>query len=259
MLPAQPYVELDHLTDLSSGIEAVWTSVSDREMRYRVLPDGRCDLILRFEARDVPGAVPLVVITGPTAQFYDLDLQPGAGFAGLRIRPGYFRAVFGFDPENIREGHLRGQAALEAVPALAALCAPVAAIGDLPGRLSAFVRAAVSGNPDRPSRRVAHLLGAFHASGGQMPVSELARLHRISTRSLHRDMLKATGLAPKLYAEILQFQRAMRLVRDHHMRPADAAFEAGYADQAHMSRMFRQFGGMTPARLSEVTLVTLRP
>lgn len=258
MLPGQRYAERDHLTDLASGIEAVWTSISEAETSYRVLPDGRCDLILRFDAARVPGAEPVPVITGPTTCHYDLNLAAGAGFAGLRIRPGYFRAVFGFDPGDIAEGHLQGDAAKAALPALAALCTPVEAVEELPERLARFVRQRVSASGDRPHPRIARILGAVHASGGQMPLAELARLHGITARSLHRLVSTATGLAPKTYAQILQFQRAMRLIRDHRMRPADAAIEAGYADQAHMSRMIRQFGGMTPARLTDVTLVTLR-
>ncbi len=258
MLARQTYHELDHLTDLADGIEAVWASVSAAHSPYRVLPDGRCDLILRFDAADVPGVRPVPVITGPTSTFYDLALTPGAGFAGLRIRPGFFRAVFGFDPGRIAEGHLRGEEALAAQPALAGLVAPVQRVEDLPEQLAAFVRGQVRKSRERPALHVSTLLGAVHASGGRMSIAELARLHGMSPRSLHRLLREATGLPPKLYAEILQFQRAMRLVRDQGLSPAAAALEAGYADQAHMSRAFRRFGGMSPARLSDVTLVTLR-
>jgi AraC-like DNA-binding protein len=41
------------------------------------------------------------------------------------------------------------------------------------------------------------------------------------------------------------------------MRPSEAASEAGYADQAHMTHALRDFGGLSPARLADVTLVTL--
>ncbi|TCN34357.1 helix-turn-helix protein [Shinella granuli] len=79
----------------------------------------------------------------------------------------------------------------------------------------------------------------------------------ISTRTVQRIVRDATGLSPKSYARILQFHRALRLLRDHHMRPSEAASEAGYADQAHMTHALRDFGGLSPARLADVTLVTL--
>lgn len=101
------------------------------------------------------------------------------------------------------------------------------------------------------------ILSALHASGGRLPVQDIARMQDISTRTVQRIVRDATGLSPKSYARILQFHRALRLLRDHHMRPSEAASEAGYADQAHMTHALRDFGGLSPARLADVTLVTL--
>nr|WP_246802694.1 helix-turn-helix transcriptional regulator [Ensifer sp. ENS02] len=82
-------------------------------------------------------------------------------------------------------------------------------------------------------------------------------MHGVSERTARRVLLRATGLTPKAFAAIIQFHRALRLLRDHHLSPADAAFEAGFADQSHMTRVFRRLGGFSPARLPEVTLVTI--
>ena len=67
--------------------------------------------------------------------------------------------------------------------------------------------------------------------------------------SVDQHVLDALGVA--------RLDRALRLLRDHHMRPSEAASEAGYADQAHMTHALRDFGGLSPARLADVTLVTL--
>ena len=67
-------------------------------------------------------------------------------------------------------------------------------------------------------------------------------MHAISERTVQRLVVKATGLTPKAYAAVLQFHRALRLLRDHRLSPASAALEAGFSDQAHMSRVFRRMG-----------------
>jgi acetyl esterase/lipase len=52
-------------------------------------------------------------------------------------------------------------------------------------------------------------------------------------------------------------QRAMRLIELHGLPVSEAAAEAGYADQAHMTRAFRQFAGFTPGSRIKVTLVSM--
>jgi AraC-like DNA-binding protein len=251
------YTELSRYAEHRYGFEAVWVSVSDRTGPYRVLPDGRCDIILKFSAKRRPISTIVPVITGPTTRFHDIDLEPGLGFVGVRMRPGFFERILGFEPGRLVDGNAIGEEALALVPALAPLCRPTTDHGVLAERLSLFVRARSMNSAFQAPLHCQNLISAFHASGGHLKVQEAAVMHGISERTVHRLLLRATGLAPKVFASILQFHRAMRLLRDHQLSPVQAALEAGYADQAHMSRAFRRIGGFSPARLPDVTLVTL--
>lgn len=101
------------------------------------------------------------------------------------------------------------------------------------------------------------LIDALHTGGGRLSVVDLAKMHGIDERTVRRDIKMSTGLAPKELSMVLQFHRALRLLRDVGLDPASAAAEAGYADQAHMTRVFRELGGFTPANMPEVTLANL--
>lgn len=239
------------------GFEAVWVSVSDRCGMYRVLPDGRCDIILRFDAKLRPITSITAVITGPTTHYYDIALEPGLGFVGIRMRPGYFERILGFRPGSLVDANLIGEAAIAAVPSLASLCKPAPHCDALAERLADFARHRSATSTTSLSALCQSMIGAFHASGGRLQVGEAAAMHGVSERTARREVLRGTGIAPKAFAAILQFHRAMRLLRDHELTPSEAAFEAGYADQAHMTRAFRRMGGFSPARLPEVTLVSL--
>lgn len=252
------YTELSRLADLGEVVEAVWASVSDRTGSYRVLPDGRCDIILRFDAKPRPIVEVAVVVTGPTTRFYDVPIEPGMGFVGIRLRPGCFETVLGFEPAQLTNTSLSGPDALAACPDLASLCAPARDENELVARLTAFVGRRAAAGRVRPAQLVRSVISAFHASGGRLRVGDVADMHAISERTVHRLVFKATGLAPKTFAAILQFHRALRLLRDHRLSPAAAALEAGFSDQAHMGRVFRRMGGFSPARLPDVTLVSLR-
>jgi AraC-like DNA-binding protein len=88
----------------------------------------------------------------------------------------------------------------------------------------------------------------------------LARLERADCRiaDLARDMGRSpkrlielfrdqVGLAPKLIARIHRFTRAMKtLGGDDAPSLVESALAAGYYDQAHLNRDFREFAGCTP-------------
>jgi AraC-like DNA-binding protein len=55
------------------------------------------------------------------------------------------------------------------------------------------------------------------------------------------------GISPKEFSRVRRFQRALGLAREQPMlRWAAIAACAGYSDQAHLGRDFRQFAGCAP-------------
>jgi len=70
----------------------------------------------------------------------------------------------------------------------------------------------------------------------------------LSERQLRRRFLDAVGYGPKTLARILRFQRFLALAKPGENLAA-LAYEAGYADQAHLTRECRRLGARTPAEL----------
>jgi transcriptional regulator GlxA family with amidase domain len=60
------------------------------------------------------------------------------------------------------------------------------------------------------------------------------------------------GMTPKAIAQLLRFNRALRLLCQS-ARPSlsEMALDCGYYDQAHFNRDFRTYCGFTPTELLE--------
>jgi AraC-like DNA-binding protein len=247
------YRETAHPANERCAPEAAWRFFAARECRHRVLPDGRCDIILRFrsDGSRVLGTI-TPIVTGPATRFNIVQVPAGTGYVGVRLRPGTARAVLGTDPRMIANRGLVGNAALTEMPSIGGLCARADRIESLVEELASFVagRLVRSAIDDLS----VGMIDTLHVSGGRIPIADLARLHEVDARTVQRRIVSATGLAPKQLAMIVQFHRALRLRFHHGLDVASAAIEAGYADQAHMSRVFRLMGGISPARLPDLVL-----
>ncbi len=74
-----------------------------------------------------------------------------------------------------------------------------------------------------------------------------------SSRQLRRRTSASVGLGPKQIEQLRRARNAYRLLSEGASL-ADAAATAGYSDQAHLTRSFRQFAGMSPARILDATV-----
>jgi AraC-like DNA-binding protein len=119
---------------------------------------------------------------------------------------------------------------------------------DLPGDLAPaavvtqLVRAAAGRRPDPIV-----LAAVPRVANGEL--TALAREFAISERQLRRRFHTAVGYGPGTLARILRFGRFLSLLDGGRDDLAGLAFEAGYADQAHLSRETRRLAGLSPAGL----------
>jgi AraC-like DNA-binding protein len=81
----------------------------------------------------------------------------------------------------------------------------------------------------------------------QRPIGELAKELGWSPKRLISEFRQEIGLPPRALARIIRFDRVVRWLdgRDE-VRWAALAHRAGYFDQAHFNRDFRELAGSTP-------------
>jgi AraC-like DNA-binding protein len=88
------------------------------------------------------------------------------------------------------------------------------------------------------------------ASNGVLPIAGLSDELGWSRRHFIHTFRRELGLPPKTVARQLRFGWAARQVQRNPGRSlADIAIGCGFADQAHLSREFRELAGITPTEL----------
>lgn len=183
-------------------------------------------------------------MTGPATSAYTVHFDEGDTWYGVRLRPDRAKAVWGAQLRSARNQVARGAAVEGMMPALGERMTD----HDPVDRLKRSIPEAgfAEGSP-----MLGHALDVIHYSGGRIRVDRLADIVKCSARHLNRLFRDNVGLGCKTYIQLAQFHRALRLIRSDGMTLTQAAFEGGYADQAHMTRAFRRFGGFAPTSIPE--------
>jgi AraC-like DNA-binding protein len=81
---------------------------------------------------------------------------------------------------------------------------------------------------------------------------ELERIAGLDRWTLARDFRAAFGTSPRRFRTMRQLDHVRQSVKNGASL-ADVAFAAGFADQSHMSRMFKRAYGITPRHWAQAT------
>ena len=109
------------------------------------------------------------------------------------------------------------------------------------------LRSRLAEAPSRGLDLVQHTGGRLETSWGAVPVGALTDAAGVSSNHLAAQFKFHVGVTPKRVARIYRFARLILSV--DALRPVDwpgLAYRAGYFDQAHFSREFKDFTGHTP-------------
>src|SRR3569623_1917757 len=80
-----------------------------------------------------------------------------------------------------------------------------------------------------------------------LTLAQLADMAGLSVWRFATGFRQQVGESPHLYICRLRVERAQALMREG-LAPATAAMEAGFYDQSHLSRHFKNLCGMTPGQ-----------
>jgi AraC-like DNA-binding protein len=247
------YVEHLPAAPLADFVECFWI-VRDRPQQRRepdrVLPDGCPEWIVHLGdvfTRRVDNKwvkQPTSFLAGTLSRPW--LLRPGKRVLtlGIRFKPGALAALFrlnlaGTADREVDMARTLGAGVNKLIEAVRSQRTTRGIVRAAESHLLALAERGLASVPK--SRRA---VDRIKATRGQIRIATLARSCGTSRRTLVRTFQRELGITPKQYTRIVRLNAVLSSMQAaERTRFVDVALEAGYFDQAHLSRDFRQLAG----------------
>ena len=244
---APGYAEWAPPVALQGSIACLWASISpaDASRDALVLPDACSDLIWEEGTG--------VYVAGPDTGPVRTSTPPGTIMVGARFGPAAGGPALGLPLSEIRDQRVDLADLLPAgrVPAAtrqlaAALSPDLDPASAMDKVLAVTVALAGEGTPDQA---VAHAAGLLRDPAVRS--EQVSAVVGLSERQMRRRFHAAVGYGPKTLQRVYRFQRFVQRIDGQRSSfdLAAVAAEAGYADQAHLTRECVALSGLTPMAL----------
>lgn len=234
-----------------------WSDRSRTPARRRELPSGNVPLIINFGSRvrerkafsdhwseygtftaGLHEAFTVVESAGP-----NLGIQ--VNFTAIGARLFYDRPLADFTNRTVELADIFGRSAGRFIEQLEDAASWEMRFNILDREIASRITSA-----RQPARAVTWAWEELVKTGGRARITDLVREVGWSERHFVVQFRDHVGVAPKAFARILRFARAVRVLTNHPAPDlADVAQACGYYDQAHFTRDFRAFAGTTPSAL----------
>jgi AraC-like DNA-binding protein len=228
---------------LAHHLTCVWiqqVSPHSTTFTHRKAPNGSVELVCAV------GSMPRIL--GPQTGPIEESLAPGTTIVGVRLRPEAACSVLGLQASTIvglalDADELWGDRGSALGDRLADASSAEEAAAQLERTVAERLVDATAPDPV-VAEAVRRLM-----SGRRAGIASMASSLDISERQLRRRFETAAGLTPTALHRILRFQRFLAVAwtcEQPSRQIARLAVEAGYADQAHLSREAARLEGRSP-------------
>lgn len=226
------YRQLKPANNLKDTVRCYWSVKGDAGcgIAYKVIPDCCMDIIC-FDT-DMGRQV---VLAGASSKLYTHIYSGILNVTGVRFLPGAFYRLFGM-PAHYFTGKVTdlrdtGISPEEFFPP------HISETSELINHLNRCLTEKDVSPDDFSAELICNSLAGIRGH---------SMLEHWSAKTFSRRMLERVGLSPRAYANTVRFHRAVKLALTGGFSQADIACRAGYYDQPHLIRFFREYAGSSP-------------
>lgn len=224
---------------LQNYVSHYWLSLNNSDQTFFILPDGAVDVVLA-----VGDTARRWDVFGTTTSRTELPLDVGNHYLGIRFKPGQSRHFMNVLTSDLTDAVQPAQGLFVTdVCEMAESMAVDRMLTQLDGLLLNHLK-----HRSPQDSRIDCVVRHIEATQGMVPIAQLAEMFGKSRRQFERDFSGVVGLSPKLFAQIVRFQRASNLLTHSSWPLVQIAMELGFSDQSHFTHEFGRFFGLPPSQ-----------
>lgn len=210
---------------------------------YRIVADGCIDIF--FDLHNPQESF----VMGFCKKYTEFTLDTAFHYVGLRFLPTMFPQLFKVNAAELSNRFEHLQTVLPATAVfIAAHFFPGQDILQIKTLLDKYLLGIVANTKFNNDSRIYSAIHAILRHSGTLPV-ESGIDSGISPRQLRRLFEYYIGDTPKTFCKIVRFQHILKALPSLPLQESRQFFDAGYYDQSHFIKEFRNLYGITPGRL----------
>ncbi len=252
------YVARRPRAPLGDHVEHLWClSDAPAHARERIVPSGTIELVVNLHEDAFRIYEPAtghqrryrgIMVSGCYSTAFEIETRAHARILGAHFKPGGAARLLGVPAGLLADTHvalddLWGQSAIE-------LRARLCNEPSIPRALELLEQALNGRLPGTARPRTAVEAALAQLEGPGIEVGDVSAMLGLSRRRFIEVFTRDVGMAPKRYAKVRRFQRALALAgRTPTAAWARLALDTGYFDQAHLCRDWAELTGLSPNKL----------
>jgi AraC-like DNA-binding protein len=192
--------------------------------------------------------MPELFIYGQTIEPIEIDIFGQYQIIVFQLYPFTLKSLFGIEPKSINDNcydltHNEDYMVGDMLEQLSSNTGSVHKVN----AISEFISRLVNARKYNFDPTILKAIEKILITKGRLNLADTAKEMNITKRTFERRFVAETGLLPKQFSKIIQFQSSLTqlTIKDYNIL-TDVVYEQGYADQSHFIKVFKSFTGKTP-------------
>lgn len=244
--------------ELQDIIESFWLIDGKKDKsikKQKIIPDGYPELIFHYKdsfRANISGTWFLQdksLIAGQIKNHFYLENTGETGIFGIKLKPWALKSVFNFDMNLVTNNvvGIKNTTLLTQVNPIEKIVFKESSFEEKIDDIEKWWVTTIK----KASAKITKGQEATKLiikRKGEISIQEVIDIIKISERGLERYFKSYIGVSPKFYSRIIRFSNIFHLVQTEDFNWSDISYLAGFYDQSHFIKNFKEFTGEDPSR-----------